>query len=156
MPVEFTSRSLDDTAALAARLAPLLGPGDILALDAPMGAGKTTLIRALATALGVPPALVSSPTFVLVHQYPTAASYNLVHIDAYRLTSAEDLDALGWDRLSAATNVLVIEWAPRVAEALPAERTSWLTIHPLGQGPEDTGQRLFAFSGPLATRLDPD
>jgi len=150
MPVEFTSRCLDDTAALAARLAPLLRPGDILALDAPMGAGKTTFIRALAHALGTPPGLVSSPTFVLAHQYPTAPGFTLVHIDAYRLNSAEDLDALGWDRLAAGTNVVVIEWAPRIADALPLDRTSWLTIQPLGQGPEDTGHRLFTLTGPLA------
>lgn len=152
MPVEFTSRSLDDTAAFATRLATLLHPGDILALDAPMGAGKTTLIRALAHALGANQALVSSPTFVLAHQYPTAAGHMLVHIDAYRLTSAEDLDALGWDRLASLHNILVIEWATRIADALPAARTSWLTIHPDLQGPIDTGIRHFTFDGPLITR----
>lgn len=150
--MEFTSRSLDDTAALARRIASLLRAGDILALDAPMGAGKTTFVRTLAEAMGTPAGMVSSPTFVLAHQYPTTAGPTLVHVDAYRLTSAEDLDSLGWDRLASAANIVVIEWAERIAEALEADRTSWIRIAPVTQGTSDAGVRRFVVGGAVGAR----
>ena len=147
-----TVASEDESAALAARVAAALRPGDVLAFDAPMGAGKTTFVRFLAAALGVAPGLVASPTYVLAHQYPTERGWTLVHIDAYRLRSAEDLDAIGWDRLLEGGSVLVVEWAERIAEALPRERVTWVRIAaPIREAM--TAARTFAFEGPIAQRL---
>jgi tRNA threonylcarbamoyladenosine biosynthesis protein TsaE len=127
-----TSTSEDYTLALGRALAHLLRPGDILALKGDLGAGKTTLVRAIAQGLHIDPALVSSPTFVLVNQYPIPQDApalrggQLIHIDAYRLRSAEDLEPLGWDRfINPATQAaqgnaaVIIEWADRIADALP-------------------------------------
>lgn len=145
----------DDTATLAARVAMALQTGEILAMDGPMGAGKTTFVRHLAAALGVAPGLVASPTYVLAHEYPTDRGWTLVHIDAYRLRSGEDLDAIGWDRLLAGGGVVVVEWATRVADALPPERLTWVRIGvpetPVGAAPATA--RTFVFEGPLAQRL---
>jgi tRNA threonylcarbamoyladenosine biosynthesis protein TsaE len=124
------STSEDYTAALGRALASLLRPGDVIALQGELGAGKTTLVRAIAEGLRIDPHLVASPTFVLVNQYPVPASSGplsggqLIHIDAYRLRSAEDLEPLGWDRFMAKDSAqpntaVVIEWADRIAEALP-------------------------------------
>jgi len=121
--------SIEATAALARAVALLLRPGDVAAISGPLGAGKTTFIRALAVALGAPAAQVSSPTFVMVNRYALAGNGplgQLTHVDAYRLTSTDDLDVLGWDRFfdpatraAAAGTAAVIEWPERIAAALP-------------------------------------
>ncbi len=130
MRLHFDLDTLDDTAALGCALAGLLRAGDTLALQGDLGAGKTTLARAIAQARGVDPSLISSPTYVIVNEYPPAREGDplVVHVDAYRLTSAEDLDPLGWDRLADGTAVLLIEWAERIADALPPEHTATLRL----------------------------
>jgi len=92
--------------ALGARLAPLLRAGDLVQLDGELGAGKTTLTRGLGAALGAREA-ITSPTFVLARQHPTASGTPLVHVDAYRLATTvelEDLD-LDWEHA-----IVVVEW----------------------------------------------
>src|SRR5690349_20654727 len=94
------STSPEYTQALGRSLARVLAPGDVILLEGDLGAGKTTFVRALASGLGIDPGTVSSPTFVMVNQYRPAApgSPELVHVDAYRLRSPDDLDSLGWDQ----------------------------------------------------------
>lgn len=113
-------RSPEETAAFGADLAPLLRAGDVLALDGDLGAGKTTLVRAVAAALGVDPAAVASPTFVIAAEYAPASALAppLVHVDAYRLSGAEDLEAAGYEHLDDGDAVVLVEWAARVAGAL--------------------------------------
>jgi tRNA threonylcarbamoyladenosine biosynthesis protein TsaE len=88
----------------------------VVGLDGPLGAGKTTLVRALAGALGADTRLVASPTYVIMHEYPIRNRATLVHIDAYRL--AGDLDDLGLDRVGEGS-ITFIEWAQRLADAMP-------------------------------------
>jgi tRNA threonylcarbamoyl adenosine modification protein YjeE len=107
------------TARLAQELAPALRAGDLLLLDGPLGAGKTTLVRALVEALGGDPAQVASPTFTLLHRYP--ARLPVVHVDAYRLGGPADLAGLGFDELCE-DGVGMIEWAARVEAGLDPAR----------------------------------
>src|SRR5262245_47994123 len=97
MALTFTRKSGSEaeTLLLGGALGSLLRGGDVVLLDGPLGAGKTTLVRAVAAGMGLDTGAVASPTFVVVHEYGD----RLVHVDAYRLGSAEDLDSLGWDRL---------------------------------------------------------
>lgn len=121
----------DATAALAIALAPLLVPGDVVALDGPLGAGKTAFTRALVEALGGDAAFVASPTFTLLHQYD--ARLPVVHVDAYRLMGPGDLDGLGFDELRE-RGIAVVEWSQRVEAALPADRWRLRLEHAAGGG----------------------
>jgi tRNA threonylcarbamoyladenosine biosynthesis protein TsaE len=114
-------RSLDDTRALAARLVDSTGPGGLLLLSGPLGAGKTTLTRFLAEALGSE-ARVSSPTYTLVHEYPTPHGL-LVHMDAYRLEGAAALEQLGLDDYLDRSRLTVVEWGEALADSHPE---AWL------------------------------
>ncbi|MGD9647161.1 MAG: tRNA (adenosine(37)-N6)-threonylcarbamoyltransferase complex ATPase subunit type 1 TsaE [Pirellulales bacterium] len=110
------------TAALAQRLAQALlsrDSGAVIALCGPLGAGKTRFVRELAATLGVNRSEVASPTFVLVHEYVGARP--IFHCDAYRLRSAAELWELGAEEWYASPALVLIEWADRVREALPAE-----------------------------------
>lgn len=105
-----------ETRAVAARLAPVLRPGDVVVLAGGLGAGKTLFTGGLATGLGVEEPVVS-PSFVLMRQYKTGF-IPMVHVDVYRLGSInefEDLDVLEL----AADAVLVIEWGDAVETAVP-------------------------------------
>lgn len=102
------------TAALVAR--PV---GAVVALNGPLGAGKTRFVRELAAALGVNPDEVASPTFVLLHEY--AGVRPIFHCDAYRLRSVRELWELGVEEMFDSAAIVLIEWADRVAEALPAD-----------------------------------
>ncbi|MBL0926786.1 MAG: tRNA (adenosine(37)-N6)-threonylcarbamoyltransferase complex ATPase subunit type 1 TsaE [Phycisphaerales bacterium] len=160
----FLTLGEEQTIALAAALGRLLHAGDVVALHGELGAGKTRFVRGLARGLNLDERAVSSPTFVLMTEYPaqpnpaTRASRRsggagegvgrntggddldesaggdrragadwrggvpLVHVDAYRLRSAEDLAAIGWDRAADRSAVLAVEWAERVDDGLPRRR----------------------------------
>lgn len=108
---------------LAERLAAGLEPGDVLLLYGELGAGKTCFVRGLARGLGIDPANVSSPTFVLVQEYgPAGGRPPLLHIDAYRLTSPEDLASAGVEDLLASDAIVAVEWPQRLGEDLPEPR----------------------------------
>ncbi len=100
------------------RLAGILRGGEVLSLEGPLGAGKTTFVKGLAEGLGCRASEVSSPTFTLVHEYP-GGRFPVVHLDLYRLESAEELAALGFDDLLAGPTITAIEWGDKFPEALP-------------------------------------
>jgi tRNA threonylcarbamoyl adenosine modification protein YjeE len=109
----------DQTAQLAEAIARYLRAGDLVLLDGPLGAGKTTFVRALVAALGGDAQQVSSPTFTLLGHY--RGLIDVLHVDAYRLDGPAGLLALGFAELSE-HGVGVIEWADRVMSA--AERAA--------------------------------
>lgn len=117
----FHTRGAAGTVALGRRLARRLGVGDCVALSGPLGAGKTVLVRGLAAGLGLADErLVSSPTFVLVQEYPGRVP--IYHVDLYRLSSpAAELADLAPEEMRA-DGVVLIEWADRAAGALPRPR----------------------------------
>jgi len=110
----------DATARLAAALAPLLRPGDVLALRGELGTGKTTLARALIRALTDSDEDVPSPTFTLVQTY-AAPAFEVWHFDLYRLEKPEDAFELGIEDAMAEA-VTLIEWPERLGSWLPARR----------------------------------
>lgn len=118
--VEFISRNPEQTRRAGMRLGAMLQPGDLIGLEGDLGSGKTTLVQGMAVGWGSLDA-VSSPTFVLVNVYRRFKGGNLYHLDAYRLASAAEAVDLDLDVLLA-EGPLVVEWADRINNALPAER----------------------------------
>lgn len=125
MRLSIRSDSEERTGAIGAAIGHVLRPGDVVALHGELGAGKTRLVRGIAEGLGAAPGLVSSPTFVIMQEYPCGGGGvgTLVHMDAYRLRGADELESVGWDRLARDLEerrgvALVVEWAERIDAAL--------------------------------------
>ena len=117
-----TIETPDDMELLGARIAARLEAGDLVALNGELGAGKTTLTRGIGAALGVRGA-VTSPTFVLARTHPRASGEApLVHVDAYRLSSAAELDDLDIDFDG---SIVVVEWAAGMVHGVA---DSWLDV----------------------------
>jgi tRNA threonylcarbamoyl adenosine modification protein YjeE len=109
--------SLQETEHLGQRIAACLRGGDVLALRGELGAGKTSLINAIGESLGV--ADIASPSFSLAHEHVTNSGLRLVHIDAWRITSVDELAELGWDDwIIDANTIICLEWADRIEAAL--------------------------------------
>lgn len=132
---EWQTQNAEETFALGAQLGAQLGGGEIVLLDGPLGAGKTIFVKGLASALGIDPEEVTSPSFTLVNPY--AARLPLFHIDLYRLDEgvaaahAVDLEELLTDERA----VLVIEWAERLGN-YPLTAKVWrITISGDGEDP---------------------
>jgi len=103
----------------------------ILALEGDLGAGKTTLTKSLAGLLGVQET-VASPTFVIAKFYPISNGDfdTLIHIDAYRIESINELGPLGWEWLiQQPRTLIVVEWPEKIAAALPAQKTYFTISH---------------------------
>jgi tRNA threonylcarbamoyladenosine biosynthesis protein TsaE len=115
------------TAVLGATLATRLKPGDIVGLKGELGAGKTTLARAiLRAAAGDPDLIVPSPTFTLVEVYETGRG-TYWHFDLYRLESPEQIYELGWEEAQA-EGIVLIEWPERLGALLPRHLSVTLEV----------------------------
>ncbi len=135
------SHSPAETRALGRSLGELLRGGDVLALQGPLGAGKTCLVQGLAEGLGVDPrAPVTSPTFGIVAEYPGRVW--LRHADFYRVESYARLLDAGFDDLCDETGVLVVEWPERFPDVVPPDRLE-IRISP-GPGAEERSFALAA------------
>ena len=129
----------EETDRLGRAIASVLEPGAVVGLVGPLGAGKTRLVRAVAEAMGAEPSAISSPTFVLIHEYD--ASLPITHFDAYRLAGAAEFEAIGAGEYFERGGVSLVEWADLVADALPVG--SWrVAIDVLGDS------RRFRIEGP--------
>lgn len=95
--------------------------GVFVALQGPLGAGKTTLTRAACRGAGVE-SRVTSPTYVLHHAYRGPGSVVVHHVDLYRISEPAELDDLGWEELLDGGDPVFVEWAERAGERLPARR----------------------------------
>ena len=114
--------SPEDTARLAAELAPMLRAGDTLLLDGPIGAGKTHFARSLVLARLPEPEDVPSPTFTLVQTYAGVGA-EIWHCDLYRLTHPDEVLELGLDE-ALEKAICLIEWPDRLGELVPEDALS--------------------------------
>jgi tRNA threonylcarbamoyladenosine biosynthesis protein TsaE len=134
---QFITTGEDDTRRLAECMAAGLDgvPGaTVIALEGELGAGKTRFVRGLAAGLGVDLNAIASPTFVLAVEHRGAFGVTLAHLDAWRVRSVEELESVGWEEMLRRPQcVIAVEWASKIASALPSERID-VTIEHLADG----------------------
>lgn len=141
-----------DTRTLGTRIARALGPGSLVVVSGPLGAGKTFLVRAIARALGVTEdTAITSPTFNLVAEYEVACGA-LVHADLYRLRDGEnaraDILRLGLRERRAEGAILVVEWASGFERELGGAPDLDLAIEVTGEN-----TREVTMTGSLASQV---
>ena len=98
-----------ETLALGERIGTRVEPGDLILLSGELGAGKTVLVRGIATGMGIDPGIVRSPTFVLHHVY-RAGTKVLHHLDLYRLGPGADIRLLDVEDMLQSGGVVIVEW----------------------------------------------
>ena len=129
----FTTKSEEETIELGRKIGRLLKKGDIIAMQGTLAAGKTTITKGIAQALGITDT-ITSPTFCLISEY--YGRMPLYHFDVYRLEGTEDFINLGADDMLYGDGVSIIEWSEKIMDELPS-RTIVLRLTP-----QDDGSRL--------------
>ena len=115
---EYETKSSAGTIALGRKLAELLTPPRLLILRGDLGAGKTTIVKGIASALGAADQdEVTSPTFTLIHEYEGTDGHKtavkLYHLDLYRIEGERHLDTLGLDELASPDSIVLVEWGEK-------------------------------------------
>lgn len=119
--ISIESRGPEETNAIGMAIGRVLQIGDIVCLVGELGAGKTTFTQGIAVGLGIPSeVIVNSPTFTILSEHPEGR-IPLYHFDVYRLADWRDMYDLAFDEYLDGSGVVVIEWADRIKDALPAE-----------------------------------
>lgn len=125
--LDFVSTSVAQTERLGIRLGELLEPRDVVCLSGELGAGKTALARGVGRGWGTP-LRVTSPTFVLVNEYPRPPDgCILYHVDCYRLERPADVATVGLDDIFDSEAAVMVEWPEHIVDLLPADRL-WISM----------------------------
>lgn len=128
--LEFITHSSEETIELGKKIGALLKKGDVIAMQGTLAAGKTTITKGIAHALGITET-ITSPTFCLISEY--YGKMPLYHMDVYRLEGNEDFINLGTDDMIYGDGVSIIEWSEKIMDELP-KKTIILKITPLEDG----------------------
>jgi tRNA threonylcarbamoyladenosine biosynthesis protein TsaE len=121
LPWKLVSTSYQHTDRLGQVIGRVLRGGETIALYGPLGAGKTALVRGIAQGLGASPMAVTSPTFVVIHEYDQGR-LPLAHVDLYRIRTARELESTGLIEYFSGQTVTAIEWADKGRTLLPQDR----------------------------------
>jgi tRNA threonylcarbamoyladenosine biosynthesis protein TsaE len=123
--------SLAETERLGRFLGEIAEAGDVIILNGPLGAGKTTISQFIGAGLEVPgECYITSPTFSLMHEYP--GRLTIYHMDLYRLSSEEEIEDLGFVECIYGQGLTIIEWPDRLGEMLPDEHLD-ITLEMTGE-----------------------
>ena len=150
--MELTIPEADDMRHVGEILGSLLEGGDLVMLDGPLGAGKTTLTQGIARGMDVS-GRVASPTFVIAQvHHSRRGGPELVHVDAYRLSSLDELDALDLDA-SLEDSATIVEWGEGKVEVLMEDRLTIKIIRPEGS---DAGEEVddLSVDAPRVLRIE--
>lgn len=127
----YITHSAQETVDLGEKIGSLLKSGDVIAMTGTLAAGKTTITKGIAKALGITD-VVTSPTFCLISEYK-GTKMPLYHMDVYRLDGPEDFINLGVEDMLDGDGVCIVEWSEKVSSELP-KRTIKIEITPLEDG----------------------
>lgn len=127
----YITHSAQETVDLGENIGSLLKSGDVIAMTGTLAAGKTTITKGIAKALGITD-VVTSPTFCLISEYE-GTKMPLYHMDVYRLDGPEDFINLGVEDMLDGDGVCIVEWSEKVSSELP-KRTIKIEITPLEDG----------------------
>ncbi|PAF16350.1 tRNA (adenosine(37)-N6)-threonylcarbamoyltransferase complex ATPase subunit type 1 TsaE [Terribacillus saccharophilus] len=116
--------TIKDTNSFGRKLAELLQPGDIITMEGDLGAGKTTLTKAIGAGLGVK-RTINSPTFTIIKEYE--GRLPLYHMDVYRLENSDE--DIGFEEYFSGEGVSIVEWAQFIEDYLPKERLELTLKH---------------------------
>jgi len=122
--IRLISEQEETTYEIGFKLGTLLEAGDVVCLTGDLGAGKTTMTKAIAKALGVEED-VTSPTFTIVHEY--LGRIPVYHFDVYRIRRLEEMEDLGYEEYFYGNGVCLVEWASEIESLVPEERL-WIDI----------------------------
>ena len=128
LPWKLVSTSHQHTDRLGQVIGRVLRGGETIALYGPLGAGKTALVRGIAQGLGASPTAISSPTFVVIHEY-YQGRLPLAHVDLYRIRTPRELESTGLIEYFSGQTVTAIEWADKGLAALPQDRIEIMLNH---------------------------
>jgi len=150
--LQFPSPSPEATRAAGRLLASAVDErGLVVSLVGPLGAGKTVFVKGLAEGLGIDPAAVASPTFVISSEYPAGGGRLLAHVDLYRVESRDELESTGFADLLEPGAVVAVEWGDRFPAALPLDRLE-IAIERPDSGADPAARLVRALSsGPIST-----
>jgi len=124
------TRGPDETKAFGLRIGKLLKAGDTVALYGELGAGKTTITKGIAYAIGIGERDIASASFTIIAEYQTDPP--LVHIDLYRINTDAELEDIGLGDVIGGRNISVIEWAEKALQWLPDDVIQ-ITLNPLSE-----------------------
>ena len=127
LPWELVSTSRQHTTRLGQSIGHVLRGGETIALYGQLGAGKTALVRGIAAGLNASPSAVTSPTFVVIHEYQ--GRLPLAHVDLYRIRSLRELESTGLIDYFSGQTVTAIEWADKSLTELPRDRIEIALSH---------------------------
>ena len=117
MRLWYTLKGMQATNVLGNCLSVVLGPGNLLLLSGDLGAGKTSLTKAIASGLGIEKKEVTSPSFAIIHEHLNGR-LPLIHVDLYRLGPHADITEIGLEDYFDGKNVVIIEWAEYLKDLL--------------------------------------
>jgi tRNA threonylcarbamoyladenosine biosynthesis protein TsaE len=140
--LDFISSSVDQTVRLGVRLGEMLEVGDLICLSGELGSGKTAMAQGIGRGWGAS-RHVSSPSFILIHEYPRMRDGRLLyHIDCYRLENSADVATSGLQDMLEDGGAIMIEWPERIADLLPEDRL-WIDLRYVSE--TRRGLRIQAF-----------
>lgn len=120
--MHYTASSLEELSSIAPQIIKEIANTPIVAFRAPMGAGKTTLIKALCESMGVTD-IVNSPTFAIINEYTNGENKPIYHFDFYRLKNYSEAYDMGYEDYFFSGNFCFVEWPEKIEELLPDDRS---------------------------------
>ncbi len=132
------SNSVSETIQYGKDFAKELSPGDVVCLDGDLGAGKTHLVKGIASFFGVNEEQVSSPTFTLINEYQ--GTIPVFHFDCYRLENEQEALEIGTEEYFYGDGISIVEWPQKIEHLIPSDSV-WISIKHSGENQREINKQ---------------